>query len=325
MRGTGLNRPHAIFNEARKATLLMALGMSTSAVWAQGMSHDHGAMHRPAPAAPSASAPSPAQAPEAPGASGAMDHGDMQGGSPPADTRDPDAYANGHERGAGEHVPPGVTRLHLGDEHRFASFRLNRLERVFPRHGDKHSAYEGQLKFGGDFDHALLKAEGEIAHGKLTESRTELLWSHAIAAYWDTQAGLRHDGGEGPDRSWLAFGVEGTAPYWIHTRVTAYLGQSGRTALRLEAEYDAHITQKLVLQPKTEWHFHGKNDHDRGIAKGLSNASVGLRLRYELTPQIAPYVGVEWQRSFGRTADLVRDAGGRALQTHWVAGLSFWF
>nr|WP_243457612.1 copper resistance protein B [Ottowia testudinis] len=285
--------------------------------------HDHGATHRAPPAAAAAS-PSP-QAPDAPVPQAAMDHGDMQGGSPPADARDPDAYANGHERGTGEHVPPGVTKLHLGDEHSFASFKLNRLERVFPRRGGNHTAYEGQLKFGGDFNHAVLKAEGEVAGGKLHESRTELLWGHAIAAYWDSQLGLRHDGGEGPSRTWLAFGVEGTAPYWIHTRVTAYLGQSGRTALRLEAEYDAYLTQKLVLQPKTEWHFYSKNDPEQGIGKGLSSASLGLRLRYEFTPQISPYIGVEWQRSFGRTADFMRDAGGRASQTRWVAGLSFWF
>lgn len=334
------------------ASLIAAsvLAFGASGATAQSMSHDHGAMHGAMPATPSEAVPPPTPAPVsatplhssmhgAPSAEpaaahaaqktsetpAAMDHGDMQGGHPPVDARDPDAYANGHERGAGEHVPPGVSKLHLGDEHSFASFRLNRLERVLPRRGDNHTAFEGQVKFGGDFDHVVLKVEGEVAGGKLHEARSELLWGHAIAAYWDTQLGLRHDGGEGPDRTWLAFGVEGTAPYWIHARATGYLGQSGRTALRLEAEYDAHITQKLVLQPKTEWNFYGRNDRERGIGKGLSSASLGLRLRYEFTPQIAPYVGVEWQRRFGRTADFSRAAGGGTSRTRWVAGLSFWF
>ncbi len=345
MRKHELNPPRKLIHKARTATLLVAMGMVATATWAQGTSHDHGAMHQapsaPAPAvggtahehgaghgtvpAAPTTAPAPQDAPVAPTAAAPMDHGSMQGGSPPPDARDPNAYANRHERGVGEHVPPGVSKLHLGDEHRFASFKLNRFERVLPRHGDNHTAFEGQLKFGGDFDHAVLKAEGEVAGGRLHDSRAELLWGHAIAAYWDTQLGLRHDSGEGPSRSWLAFGLEGTAPYWIHTRATAYLGQGGRTALRLEAEYDAHITQKLVLQPKTEWHFHGKNDPAARVGKGLSSASLGLRLRYEFTPQIAPYVGVEWQRSFGRTADFLRASGERASQTRWVAGLSFWF
>lgn len=249
----------------------------------------------------------------------------MQGGSPPADARDPDAYAEGFERGSGVHIPPGVSKLHLGDEHSFASFKMNRLERVFPRRGGNFTGFEGHFKAGRDFNHVVLNAEGEVTGGKLHESRTELLWGHAISAYWDSQLGIRYDGGEGPDRAWLAFGVEGTAPYWIHTRATGYLGQGGRAALRLEAEYDAHLTQKLVLQPRTEWNLYSKADRARGIGKGLTSASVGLRLRYEFTPQIAPYVGVEWSRSFGDTADMARAAGGRATQTRWVAGLRFWF
>ncbi|TAL66320.1 MAG: copper resistance protein B, partial [Burkholderiaceae bacterium] len=58
---------------------------------------------------------------------------------------------------------------------------------------------------------------------------------------------------------------------------------------------------------------------------GLANASAGLRLRYEITRQIAPYIGVEWQHSFGRTGDFVPASGGSATQTRWLAGLSFWF
>lgn len=341
------NQPFTCAIKPCYAIVLITTALGATAARAEGMAHDHGEMH-PVVHASSGAAPEPAsvpdhgdshdmhaaipvtaqaahQQPESVTAPAAMGHGDMQGGKPPADARDPDAYANGHERGSGEHVPAGVTRLHLGDESSFASFKLNRLERVFPRHGGNFTAFEGQAKVGGDFNHAVLNTEGEVAHGKLHESRTELLWSHAVAPYWDSQLGLRHDNGEDASRTWLAFGVEGTAPYWIHTRATAYLGQSGRTALRLEGEYDAYLTQKLVLQPKTEWNFYGKSDSERSLGSGLSSASLGVRLRYEFTPQIAPYIGVEWQRSFGRTADYLRDAGDRASQTRAVAGLSFWF
>ena len=93
----------------------------------------------------------------------------------------------------------------------------------------------------------------------------------------------------------------------------------------LEGEYDWRLTQKLILQPRTEWTFYGKDDRDNGRGKGLSAATAGVRLRYEITRQIAPYIGVEWQKSFGRTGDFVRAAGGQSHQTRWVAGLSFWF
>ena len=257
----------------------------------------------------------------------AMDHGamTMQGGSPPADARDPDAHADGFERGSGPYALPGVPRLQLADQHRFATLRVQRLERAEGRRGEGAMAYDLQARMGRGFDHGVLKAEGEVAEGRLQDSRTELLWGHAIAAYWDTQLGLRLDHGAGPDRAWLAAGVQGLAPYGIEIDATAYLGQGGRTALRLEADTEVRLTQKWVVQPRTEWNLYGRDDRAKGIGSGLASASFGLRLRYEITPRIAPYLGVEWQRRFGRTAELARAAGEHASQTRWVAGLSFWF
>ena len=302
-------------------TLAFLLLASGSGVWAQG----HEKHSDPdAAAAHSTSHPTP----PTPAASGAaMDHGSkqMQGGSPPENARDPNAYSEGFERGQGQYVPEGVTRLELGDQHTFGHLRVHRLERAWTRRGDDFTAYDLQGRFGRDFDHLVVKAEGEAAKGKLHDSRTELLWGHAVAAYWDTQLGVRFDQGEGKSRQWLAVGIQGLAPYWFELGATAYLGNGGRTALRLDGEYDWRLTQKLILQPRTEWTFYGKDDPENGRGKGLSTATGGVRLRYEIARQIAPYVGIEWQKSFGHTGDFVRGAGGRPTQTRWVAGLSFWF
>ncbi|HQQ71994.1 MAG TPA: copper resistance protein B [Alicycliphilus sp.] len=258
---------------------------------------------------------------------GGMDQGSMpmQGGSPPADARDPNGYSDGFVRGSGKYSLAGVPPLRLDDQRSFANLKVNRLERAWARHGEDATTYDLQARIGRDFDHLVIKAEGDVAKGKLHDSRTELLWGHAIAAYWDTQLGVRLDHGAGKDRQWLAAGVQGLAPYWFELDATAYLGSGGRSALRLEGSYDLLLTQKLVLQPRTEWNFYGKSDPANAIGSGLANASAGLRLRYEVTRQIAPYVGVEWQHSFGRTRDFVRAAGDRASQTRWVAGVSFWF
>ena len=286
---------------------------------------DHAAMGygtTPPSAAPPA-APNPA--PAMPGMNHAASPQPMQGGSPPPDARDPDAYAGGFTRGSGPFSLPGVPPLHLHDQHPFASLRVDRLERAVARHGPDATALEGELRVTRGAHQALIKFEGDAAQGRLHDARTELLWGYAAAPFWDTQLGLRIDGGQGPTRTWLAFGVEGTAPYNIDTRATAYLGQGGRAALRLALSYDAYLTQKLVLQPRTEWTLNSRDDAARGVGRGLSSAIAGLRLRYEITPQIAPYVGVEWQRGFGRTADLLRAGGERAGTTRWVAGVSFWF
>nr|WP_301300258.1 copper resistance protein B [Pseudomonas citronellolis] len=256
-----------------------------------------------------------------------MDHGDMrmQGGSAPDDARDPDAYSDDLVRGVGVYAVPGVPALSLADEQRFGALLVERLERSHARAGDNATAYDLQGWLGRDFDKAVLKAEGEVADGKLHDARTELLWGHAVTPYWDTQLGIRYDTGTGPDRGWLAFGVQGLAPYWFEVEATAYVGNGGRTALRLAASYDLLLTQKLILQPRGEMQFYGKNDPARDIGSDLSNATLGLRLRYELSRQFAPYLGIERSDSFGQTSDLVREAGERARQTRWVAGVRFWF
>lgn len=256
-----------------------------------------------------------------------MDHGSMsmQGGAAPADARDPHAYAGGATLEAGPYARPGPRELSLADEHNFGSLLVDRLEHVRVRDGGTETAYDAQAWFGRDYDKLVVKAEGAHASGKLQEARTELLWSHAIASYWDVQAGLRQDSGVGPDRSWLAVGVQGLAPYWFEVDATAYLGNNGRTALRLGAEYELPLTQRLILQPRAEINLYGKSDLARDTGNGLSDGVFGVRLRYEVSKQFAPYIGVERTSKYGKTADLVRSAGEPTGETRWVAGLRFWF
>lgn len=260
------------------------------------------------PASPSA--PSPQSMP--------MDHGDMsmQGGPPPPDARDPHAYAGGYDR--------GPYALRLADEHNFFALLADRLESV--RTDDESAAeYDLQVWFGRDYDRAVFKAEGDVNDGKLEDARTELLWGHAVAAYWDAQLGVRVDSGEGPNRNWLAFGVQGLAPYWFEVEASGYVGENRRTALRLQASYELLFTQRLVLQPRIEANFYGKSDVERGLGSGLSEAAAGLRLRYEIRREFAPYVGVVWARKFGGTEDIARAAGGDPRETSVVAGVRFWF
>ncbi|ENE1251339.1 copper resistance protein B [Stenotrophomonas maltophilia] len=316
------------------ATTLLALVSVAAQAQAQNGHAAHGQADAQT-AAPSTQTVAPAADPHAghaTSASGstaapAMDHGNMQmqGGSAPPDARDPHGYSNGLTLGSGDYAVPGVPRLMLADEHRFFSLRGETLERRFTRKGDDSTAYDLQAWYGTTYNKSVVKAEGDIANGKLEESRTELLWGHAVAPYWDTQLGVRVDNGEGPSRQWLAFGIQGLAPYWFELEATGYVGSGGRTALRVEGSYELLLTQRLILEPRAELQFYGKDDPERGIGKGLAEASAGLRLRYEFSRQFAPYIGVERAGSFGRTADYVRAEGGRAQQTRWVAGVRFWF
>lgn len=291
---------------------------------------DHGAMPGMKPEKPETAGEVPgmeqgSQSAPQQGTAG-MDHGemDMQGGSAPPDARDPHAYSGGYTLESGPYALPGPRVLRLSDEHNFGALLVDRLERVHTRDGNA-TAYDMQAWFGRNYNRLVVKAEGDVSQGELQEARTELLWGHAIATFWDTQLGMRYDSGAGPDRGWLAFGVQGLAPYWFEVDAAAYVGDNGRTALRLEAEYELLLTQKLVLQPRLEINAYGKNDEVLGIGSGLSDGAAGLRLRYEFTRQFAPYVGVERAGKFGKTADLARIAGEKTDETRWVAGVRFWF
>lgn len=240
-----------------------------------------------------------------------------QGEPAPSSARDPDAYADGYDFGE-------FGKAHMMGDQNMGGVVVNRLERAH-RSAQTNSAYDITATYGHALDHAVLKAEGRAGQGRLQDARTELLWGHAIASFWDTQLGVRHDGGIGPDRSWLAFGVQGLAPYWFEVEATAYAGDNGKTALRLSADYELLLTQKLILQPRAETSLYGKSDMARDIGSGLSDALAGLRLKYEFTRQFAPYAGIEWAGKFGGTADLARAAGEKTSETRWVAGVRFWF
>ncbi|BAV33277.1 copper resistance protein CopB [Sulfuricaulis limicola] len=267
---------------------------------------DHGAAPPPDPATLSD-----------PGADSGMNHGSMQGGSAPPDARDPHAYSGGYT------LDP-ARPLRMADEHNFHSLLVDRFERVRTR-DNSSTEYDLQAWFGRNYDRVVLKAEGEADDGRIEDAHTELLWGHAVAAYWDTQVGVRYDSGKNPDRKWLAFGIQGLAPYWFEVDATAYVGESGRTALRLEAEYELLLTQKLVLQPRIEANFYGKRDAQRELGSGLSDLVLGLRLRYEIRREFAPYIGIERSGEFGGTADFARADGERTKETRFVAGLRFWF
>ncbi len=212
----------------------------------------------------------------------------------------------------------------MGDSEHFGSVIVDRLEMAHAR-SDFSMTYDWQAWFGGDYNKVLIRTEGEIDRGSFKNARNELLWAHAVAPYWDSQVGIRYDSGLGAERTWGAFGLQGYAPYWVYVEATAYIGEGARTAFRLELEYDLLFTQKLILQPRIEMNFYSRRDRSRLVSSGLSNIEAGLRLRYELIREFAPYVGIEWASTFGSAADDIRANGNKAEETRFVAGIHFWF
>ncbi len=187
------------------------------------------------------------------------------------------------------------------------------------------TAWEMQGWLGTDVDRLWLRSEGERIDGRTESADLEVLYGRSVARWWDVVAGVRHDFNPGGSQDFAAIGVMGLAPYLFEVQATGYIGQSGQTAARIEVEYEMLLTNRLILQPVIEADFYGRNDERRGIGSGLSTAEAGLRLRYEITRQFAPYVGIVHERAFGRTADFRRAEGEDASDTRVVAGFRIWF
>ena len=201
---------------------------------------------------------------------------------------------------------------------------FNRLEAWDTDHGTGQ-AWKGQAWIGTDLNRVWLRSEGERVGGRTESADVELLYGRSIARWWDVVAGIRHDFKPGASQDFAAIGVIGLAPYKFEVEATAYIGQSGQTAARFEAEYETLLTNRLILQPLVEVNLFGQNDERRGIGSGLSTVEAGLRLRYEFTRKFAPYIGVVRERAFGGTADFRRAEGEDIDDTRFVAGLRIWF
>lgn len=184
---------------------------------------------------------------------------------------------------------------------------------------------DGQLWIGYDLNKLWLKTEVEQFEGETEEAELQALYSRAIAPYWDVQVGVRRDLRPEPTEDWLVFGFQGLAPYFFETNFALFIGEEGRSAARLEMEYEFMFTQRWVLSPEIEINLSGKDEPARGIGDGLTDIELGLRLRYEIRREFAPYIGINWSGKFGKTADYAEAAAEETSKTQLVAGIRFWF
>ena len=216
-----------------------------------------------------------------------------------------------------------LKREHGGSTHSMVMFNLAEFQ---ARNGGNGYRWDGEGWFGGDIDRAVVKTEGEGAFRSGVDSaEVQLLYSHAIGPYFNLQGGARYDFKPDPSRTYATIGIEGLAPYWFEVEGALFLSTKGDVLARAEGYYDQRITQRLVLQPRVELNLAAQDVPENRIGSGLSNAELGLRLRYEVRREFAPYVGVSDDRKFGNTARFARADGGRASATSLVLGIRTWF
>jgi copper resistance protein B len=210
--------------------------------------------------------------------------------------------------------------MQMDDEALIGKVWLDQLEWRSP----DEAAWQGEGWYGGDYNKAWLRSEGDADSGRTQDARAELFWDHVVARWWSLQVGAREDFSVGPARGWAALGVRGLAPQGFGVEATVYAGVAARTAARLKIDYELLFTQRLVLTPEFEMNVYGKADPERDIGSGISDLEIGLRLRYELRREIAPYAGIVWVRRRGTDADILRAAGAASDELRVAVGIRLW-
>ena len=215
-------------------------------------------------------------------------------------------------------------RIENGDI-RTTAVVMDQLEATFAD-GEDAYAWDAQGWTGGDINRFWWKSEGEGAFdGEVEEAEIQALYSRAFRPFFDFQTGVRQTYRPEGDRTDLVVGIQGLAPYWFEVDGAVFLSNKGELTARGEAEYDQRITNRWIVQPRAEVVLSAEDIPELRIGSGLSSLQVGARLRYEFRKEFAPYVGVEWTRSFGNTADFLEADGRSAEDTRLVVGIRAWF
>jgi copper resistance protein B len=264
---------------------------------ASAQTHEH--HHAPAPASPPAAAQAPAGA--------AYDASVLQSAAPAADS----------VWGA---AAMDRARAVLRGEHGGAT-AYKVMSDLLERDDDGGWRWSGEAWRGGDIHRFALKTEGETSRADGVEhGEVQALYSRAVGRYTAVQTGLRRDFGRRGGRTYAVLGIDALAPYWFELEGMVFVSDGGKLSARGEATYDLRLTQRAVLQPRVEL-----NLADRGEAAEDGSLEAGLRLRYEIKREFAPYVGVSWERVWGEAGGRLRGDGGEAEGLRAVAGLRAWF
>ncbi len=186
-------------------------------------------------------------------------------------------------------------------------------------------------RFGGDYNRLRVKTEGDqsLSNREGGEAEVQLLYSRLISPYFDLQAGVRHDEIYGNEprrsRSFGVLGIQGLSQYWFEIELSLFFSERGDLSARFTGEYDLPITQRLILQPRVETNAAVQKVEAFGVGQGFNDVELGVRLRYEIRKEFAPYLGISWTRLLGETADFARKEGDDFDNLSFVVGIRMWF
>ena len=244
----------------------------------------------------------------------------------------------------GDAAPPPIPGDHPADAY-FAPARMARARAELAKEGTwsgsalmvdelEYRARSGRDGFawkaggwiGGDLDRLVIDSAGEGDLGGAVErAEVRAVWRHALDPWFNLEAGVRHDFRPGPQRTYAVAGIEGLAPYWFELEGQVLVSNKGDVHLRVGGSHDWRLSGPLLIQPEAELNLALQDVPELGIGAGAERLELGARLRYEVRPEFAPYLGVHWERSLGATAGHLRASGEAASGVSAVVGIRAWF
>ena len=185
--------------------------------------------------------------------------------------------------------------------------------------------------YGGDDNRLWFKSEGQrnTAFKADYDVDFQLLYGRLVQKYYDLQMGGRVETQSfrrrNVTRGQGVIGIEGLVPYNYEFESALFIDQNGAVSARLSLTKDMLLMQRLILQTRFETNAAVQRVERFTTGSGLNNLEFGVRLRYEIRREFAPYVGISLDKSVGETATLVRLDGGNPTQIRFVVGVRAWF
>jgi Uncharacterized protein involved in copper resistance len=208
----------------------------------------------------------------------------------------------------------------------FTYVQAEQLEYRVATDGSDTLSWDVRGWVGGDYNRLWFKTQGgDRIDGPVENGEVQLKYSRLVAPFWDMAVGARYDVEPDPSQAYAVFALHGLAPYRYEVDADMFVSKEGDVSARLEVEYPLLLMQRLILQPSFQLDFAVQEVEELRVGPGLSQVELGLRLRYEITREVAPYIGFVWERKVGRTAELARGEGEAFDTPAFVAGIRFWF
>ena len=189
-------------------------------------------------------------------------------------------------------------------------------------------ALEGGAFYGTD-DLKLryeVEAEYELESDTLEAPKNQLVLQKPISAFFDAKAGAGYADFGDEERFYGVVGVHGLAPQWFEVDADITLSETGDVAFLFEAEYEALITNRIILTPSFEMEVGATDDDDIELGQGIRQIELGARLSYDLIDRaVAPYIGVHYERLLGETASIAKRNGEDRDGLFGVVGVKIMF